>query len=96
MTNPPFKNLVSFKKITTRSSRGEYSFICTSASHGSGEGAAMVEIEGIGMEPDLSKEDFQFEFNGKSYGAGLEIVSRVGAGCKVCLGTIIRDPLFWE
>ena len=56
----------------------------------------MLEIEGIGLVPDLSEEDFQFDFNGKSYRAGLEIVSRVGAGCKVCLGTIVRDPLFWE
>jgi hypothetical protein len=96
MTNPTFKNLLSSKKISTHSSAGEYSFICTSASHGSGEAYCMLEIEGIGLEPDLSDARFVFEFNGKSYGAGLEIVSRVGAGCRVCLGTIVPDPRFWE
>jgi hypothetical protein len=96
MNNPAFKNLLTSVKIFTHSSAGEYSFICTSATQGSGESAGMLEIEGIGLAPDLSEEDFQFEFNGKSYHAGLEIVSRVGAGCKVCLGTIVRDPLFWE
>jgi hypothetical protein len=96
MNNPAFKNLLTSAKIFTHSSAGEYSFICTSATQGSGESAGMLEIEGIGLVPDLSGEDFQFEFNGKSYNAGLEIVSRVGAGCKVCLGTIVRDPLFWE